>query len=322
MTNNWAYALAVEKLTGPGGAGARRISPRHLGRADAPAQPQLPRRISAPGLRLQRDPADVRLPRAREDPRPVRGAQRLADDVQLPALRRLPGGSVPDWLEAAERLVDGYGRFLDEFEELLTGNEILMARTQGVGRLPAALAISAGVTGPMLRAAGVAYDLRKVDGYGIYPRFNFRVPLGAQGDTYDRYMIRILEMRESIPILQQALRELPAGPILDSKAKLRGLRPKAGRGLRPDRGPQGRDRLLPDQRRRAQPLPLSGARPVVSSTSPSSRTCASGTPSPTRSSSSDHRHRPRRGGPLTRHARIRNPPRPGGHREEPHGQLP
>ena len=80
-----------------------------------------------------------------------------------------------------------------------------MARTQGVGVLPPELAINAGITGPMLRAAGVNYDIRKVDKYGIYDRFEFRVPLGDHGDVYDRYMMRVLEMRESVKILQQAL---------------------------------------------------------------------------------------------------------------------
>ena len=114
-----------------------------------------------------------------------------------------------------------------------------MARTQGVGVLSASLAINAGVTGPVLRATGVAHDLRKVDGYGLYPRFDFRVPLGAHGDAYDRYMIRMLEMRESVKILQQALRDLPAGPIMDPKAKLRGLRPKPGEAYGRIEGPKG-----------------------------------------------------------------------------------
>jgi NADH-quinone oxidoreductase subunit D len=143
------------------------------------------------------------------------------------------------WLEAASALVEGYGAFLDEFERLLTGNEILMARTQGIGRLSAGLAVGAGVTGPVLRASGVAYDLRKVDGYGYYPRFDFRVPLGARGDTYDRYMVRVLEMRESIGILRQALRDIPAGPIIDPKAKLRGFRPKPGEVYSRIEGPKG-----------------------------------------------------------------------------------
>src|SRR5437868_10621612 len=95
-----------------------------------------------------------------------------------------------------------------------------MARTQGVGALSKELAINASITGPMARASGVDYDLRKVDKYGIYDRFEFRVPLGDHGDCYDRYMIRILEMRESLKILNQAVRDIPAGPIVDLKAKL------------------------------------------------------------------------------------------------------
>jgi NADH-quinone oxidoreductase subunit D len=67
-----------------------------------------------------------------------------------------------------------------------------------------------------------------VDRYGIYDRFQFRVPLGEHGDTYDRYMIRVLEMRESVGILRQALRDLPEGPVLDPKSRLRGFKPPAG----------------------------------------------------------------------------------------------
>ena len=102
------------------------------------------------------------------------------------------------WLDAARKVVAGLPGFVDEFENLLTGNEILMARCQGIGILRPELAVNAGVTGPMLRGSGVNYDIRKVDHYGIYDRFKFRVPLGDHGDVYDRYMVRILEMRESI----------------------------------------------------------------------------------------------------------------------------
>jgi NADH-quinone oxidoreductase subunit D len=91
----------------------------------------------------------------------------------------------------------------------------------------------------MLRASGVNYDLRKVDKYGIYSRFDFRVPVGEHGDIYDRYMVRVLEMRESIKILQQALRDIPAGPVLDPKAKLRGFRPKPGEVYGRVEGPKG-----------------------------------------------------------------------------------
>ena len=103
-----------------------------------------------------------------------------------------------------------FPHFLDEFETLLNENEILMARTQGVGIIPRELAVNASITGPMLRASGVNYDIRKVDKYGIYDRFDFRVPLGEHGDVYDRYMMRVLEMRESLKILQQALKTFPS----------------------------------------------------------------------------------------------------------------
>src|SRR6266496_368097 len=128
-------------------------------------------------------------------------------------------------MERAKKVVDVFPRFLDEFEKLIVSNEVVIARTQNVGKLSAELAISAGITGPMLRACGVNYDLRKVDGYGFYPRFKFRVPLGDHGDTYDRLMMRALEMRESIAILQQALAKIPAGPIVNPKVKLRAFRP-------------------------------------------------------------------------------------------------
>ena len=90
-----------------------------------------------------------------------------------------------------------------------------MARTQGVGVLSAELAVNAGITGPMLRASGVNYDIRKVDGYGIYKRFNFRVPLGDHCDVYDRFMVRLLELRQSLKILEQALKDIPEGPVMD-----------------------------------------------------------------------------------------------------------
>jgi NADH-quinone oxidoreductase subunit D len=143
----------------------------------------------------------------------------------------------------------GISAFLDEFEALLTGNEILIARTQGVGVLPPKLAVNAGMTGPMLRASGVNYDIRKVDAYGVYGRFKFRVPLGERGDVFDRYMLRILEMRESLKILDQAMRDLPGGPIMDPKAKLRQSAAQTRRGLWPHRRPERRTGFLPHQRR-------------------------------------------------------------------------
>src|SRR5438046_10611436 len=102
-----------------------------------------------------------------------------------------------DWLAQAKKIVERFPKFLDEFEKLIVQNEILIARTQHVGKLSAELAISAGITGPMLRACGVNYDIRKVDGYGIYQRFMFGIRLGEHGDPYDRLMHRALAMRET-----------------------------------------------------------------------------------------------------------------------------
>ncbi len=117
-------------------------------------------------------------------------------------------------MDKCRQVVDAFPAFLDEYEKLLVENEIILVRTQGVGVLTSELAINAGITGPMLRASGVNYDLRKTDSYGVYDRFPFRVPLGEEGDCYDRFMIRMLEMRESLKILKQAIDEIPEGPVM------------------------------------------------------------------------------------------------------------
>ena len=239
MTNNWAYALAVEKLAGqpvPERAEYLRIILAELTR--------LLNHTCLAGFLLQDTGASGTplMYAFREREKILDLFEALSGSRMMCNYQRFGGCRVdatPEWLAAAKQLVDGYGRFLDEYEELITGNEILMARTQGVGALGPELAVSAGITGPMLRATGVDYDLRKVDGYGLYSRFEFRVPLGDHGDTYDRYMIRVLEMRESIKILQAALRDIPAGPIMDPKAKLRGFRPKPGEAYGRIEGPKG-----------------------------------------------------------------------------------
>jgi NADH-quinone oxidoreductase subunit D len=142
-------------------------------------------------------------------------------------------------LAQARRIVDKFPAFLDEFEKLLTTNEVLMARCQRVGILPKQLAINASITGPMARASGVEYDIRKVDRYGVYDRFEFRVPVGEVGDVYDRYYVRVLEMRESVKILQQALRDIPAGPHQNPDVKLRNFRVPAGDGYGRIEAPKG-----------------------------------------------------------------------------------
>ena len=145
----------------------------------------------------------------------------------------------PGWMEYARKLVDAFPRFIEELEKLVVGNEVVIARTQNVGKLSAELAINAGITGPMLRACGVNYDLRKVDGYGFYPRFKFRIPLGEHGDTYDRLMMRVLEMRESVVILKQAFEQIQDGPIMNPKVKIRAFRPPVGEAYGRIEAPKG-----------------------------------------------------------------------------------
>lgn len=239
MTNNWAYALTVEKLVGqtvPERAEYLRVILAELTR--------LLNHTCLAGFLLQDTGASGTplMYAFREREKILDLFESLSGSRMMCNYQRFGGCRVdasPEWIKAAQQVVANYGEFLDEYEALITGNEILMARTQDVGILSPELAVSAGITGPMLRATGVDYDLRKVDGYGIYPRFDFRIPLGDHGDTYDRYMIRVLEMRESIKILEQAFRDLPGGPVMDPKSKLRGFRPKPGESYGRIEGPKG-----------------------------------------------------------------------------------
>ena len=156
------------------------------------------------------------------------------------------------WLAAARKIVDSFPRFLDEFEKLITTNEIVLARTQEVGNLSAELAINAGITGPCLRASGVNYDIRKVDGYGIYPRFKFRVPVRRPRRLLRPLMMRVLELRESLTILHQAMAQTSRRPDPESESKNPRLQAASRRSLRPHRRAQRRARLLPDQRRQRE----------------------------------------------------------------------
>ena len=115
----------------------------------------------------------------------------------------------------------------DDLDRLLTDNEIFISRTLGIGRISGADAINWGMTGPSLRASGVKFDLRKDEPYSIYDRFDFDIPTGKNGDSYDRYLVRLQEIRESAKIVLQAIDQLPDGPILPERMP-RLLRPAAG----------------------------------------------------------------------------------------------
>ena len=127
---------------------------------------------------------------------------------------------------------------VDEMERLLTENDILVSRLKGQGYLSAEDAIRTSMTGPMLRASGVPYDIRRADPYSVYDRFDFKVACRPEGDMYARYMVRVDEVRESIKILEQALKQIPEGPIMSVKPQYQ-VRVPAGEAYGRIESPKG-----------------------------------------------------------------------------------
>jgi NADH-quinone oxidoreductase subunit D len=126
---------------------------------------------------------------------------------------------------------------IDEYETLLTQNRIWTGRTKGVGPLSAADAIAMGVTGPVLRASGVQWDIRKAAPYAAYDQYEFDIPTGKNGDTYDRYLVRMEEMRQSRRICLQAVENIPSGPIMARIGKV--LKPPPGEVYHAIEAPKG-----------------------------------------------------------------------------------
>ncbi|NLC77376.1 MAG: NADH-quinone oxidoreductase subunit D [Clostridia bacterium] len=132
----------------------------------------------------------------------------------------------PEFLPRLKQFMAEMPASFEEYDNIVTGNEIFIARTKGVGVFKADQALAYGVTGPNLRAAGVDYDLRKAAPYGIYDRFEFDIPVFENGDCFDRFVIRIEEMKQSLRIIEQAIAALPDGPV---KAKVpRVIKPPQG----------------------------------------------------------------------------------------------
>ncbi len=121
--------------------------------------------------------------------------------------------TTPKFLEELEEFLELFPKKLDEYEDLLTENRIWLSRTKGVGVIDRETAISWGITGPILRATGCDYDVRKYYPYCVYDRIDFKVPVYTQGDVYARYRVRMEEMRESVKIIRQCLEMMPEGPV-------------------------------------------------------------------------------------------------------------
>jgi NADH-quinone oxidoreductase subunit D len=134
-----------------------------------------------------------------------------------------PGGLWRDIPEGFEEVVRQFMDYLPprikQYEDLLTNNPLYVDRTKGIGVIPSEHALSWGVTGPPLRACGISLDMRKVQPYSGYEHFDFDVPVGTNGDTYDRYIVRMEEMRQSLRIIEQGLEKLPGGPFRSDNRK-------------------------------------------------------------------------------------------------------
>ncbi len=151
------------------------------------------------------------------------------------------GGLQYDLYDGFEKEVlkfcDYVGPKIDEYETLLTTNRIWLRRTKGVGVLSGEDAIALGVTGPVLRGSGVRWDIRKVQPYEAYDKVDFIVPIGEQGDTYDRYLVRMQEMRQSVRIIRQCVDRLASGPIMGKVGKI--IKPPAAEVYHSIEAPKG-----------------------------------------------------------------------------------
>ncbi len=212
LANNVAYALAVEKLMGwelpPRGKAIRviccetaRISAHLLG-------------LGAMALDLGAMTVFLYTFTEREK---LYNLFELLTGARFTTSYTRVGGQIrdlpPTFIPQLETFLDGFIPQLDEIDNLLTRNKIFVDRTRDVGVIPRERAIAYALSGPNLRGSGVEHDLRKKHPYLDYENYDFEIPIGSAGDCYDRYLIRIEEMRQSVRILRQVIDKLPAGPI-------------------------------------------------------------------------------------------------------------
>jgi NADH-quinone oxidoreductase subunit D len=237
MSNNLGYCLAVEKLAG----------------IDVPERGQCIRVIMAELQRLASHCMAVGAfaNDAGAWQTPVmwafREREKILDLFEMTAGARLTcnymriGGVAFDlpkeFVPKARELVRTLPGFIDELDGILTENEIFVVRTRGIAVISPDLAINASLSGPMLRGSGIAWDIRKADPYCGYEKYDFEIPIGYQGDAYDRFLVRLEEMRQSVKIVQQALDMLPGGP--HSTQVPLALRPPRGEAYARVEAPRG-----------------------------------------------------------------------------------
>ncbi len=237
MTNNLAYVMAVEKLAGikvPERAEYLRVIMSEMMRISS--------HLIAVGAFLN-DLGAFFTPFMYM----FREREKLLDLFEMVCGQRLTynymriGGvshDIPEeFLPALGKFVAEMPHFIDEYDQLLRENEIVLVRSKGVGILSREQAINASAAGPVLRGSGVKWDLRKADPYSVYDRFDFEIPTGETGDNYDRYRVRVEEMRNSVHILEQAISQLPKGEVQAKVPQL--LRPPKGEAYGHIEGPKG-----------------------------------------------------------------------------------
>jgi NADH-quinone oxidoreductase subunit D len=149
----------------------------------------------------------------------------------------MPNDTYEGFTEDVQQFTDNFPKRLDEYEVLLSENRIWLGRTVGIGVISAEAAIDIGLSGPALRGSGIAFDIRKARPYAAYADLDFDVPVGENGDTYDRYLVRLEEMRQSRRIIKQAMAQMPDGPVNAKVPKV--IKPPAGDYYHSIEGPKG-----------------------------------------------------------------------------------
>jgi NADH-quinone oxidoreductase subunit D len=219
LSNNLCYCLAVEKLLGleiPDRAQWIRVLLTELSRLNSHL-------IWLGTHAMDIGALTVFLYTFREREEILRLFEAVAGQRMMTSYFRIGGLSMEpplDWLDRVQHFIATFPEKIDEYSNLLTGNPIFMNRLKGVGYLSPEDAIALGVTGPPLRASGVDIDLRRDMPYSSYEKFQFNVPTSTVGDTWARYVVRLVEMRESTKIIQQALDGMPGGPVKANAPKV------------------------------------------------------------------------------------------------------
>ena len=237
MSNNLSYVLAVEKLAGiqaPERAMYMRVIVAELQRIAS--------HLVATGFFLQEMGAlGTPLMYCFREREKILDLFEMLCGARITVSYMRVGGifqdAPPEFWPELHAFLEEMPHNIDEYERLLTGNEILLTRTKDVGILSAEKAINCSASGPILRASGVDWDLRKADPYEVYDRVQFDVPVGTVGDNYDRYLVRIAEMRQSLHIVEQCVEQIQEGPVKADVPNL--VRPPIGDAYGHVEGPKG-----------------------------------------------------------------------------------